>query len=267
MTRSRFAFAFVLIFLGVLCRAPAVRADDCPRIISQSPYLTRALEWLGRGGCIVGVSRYDREELRLPRTGGVLDPDAAAIDALAPDLLVTSNWADADLMTKVTPVGTRLLRVDGFTSLADVENMLKTLAEASRAKDSAAKIAAFSKTWREAAKKLAATNRGRRVLVLSSCMGSPYSFGRKHLVGDVFTQAGFEVVESAAKIHHADIETLITAAKPEIVVALGSPSAESCRLIAPRLKVSVVGLNAAHFIHPGPGLLEAYAEMLEVFNQ
>ncbi|MDR0736795.1 MAG: ABC transporter substrate-binding protein [Zoogloeaceae bacterium] len=252
--------------LCLLILPPAVRADDCPRIVSQSPYLTRALEWLGRGACIVGVSRYEREDMALPRTGGILDPDAEAIHALAPDLIVTSNWADAERMAKVTPPGARLLRLDGFSSLADVENMLETLAKASRAKDGAAKIAAFGKTWREAASRLAAQNRGRRVLVLSSCMGSPYSFGREHLIGDIFAQAGFDIAESAPKIHHADIKTLIAKANPEIVVALGSQSAESCRMIAPSLKVKVVGLDAAHFIHPGPGLLEAYAEMLEAFQ-
>ncbi|MDR2365762.1 MAG: ABC transporter substrate-binding protein [Zoogloeaceae bacterium] len=266
MTR-RSCFACALALVGALCVTPAARADDCPRIVSQSPYLTRALEWLGRGGCIVGVSRYDREELALPRTGGILDPDAEAIAALSPDLFVTSNWADAERMERITPSGARLLRLDGFSSLADVENMLATLAKASRAKNAAARVAAFGKAWRAAARKLAARNKGKRVLVLSSCMGNPYSFGRGHLVGDLFTQAGFEVVENAPKIRHADIETLIAEGRPEIVVALGSQSAESCRAIAPDPGFNVVGLDAAHFIHPGPGLLEAYAEMLEVFGE
>jgi iron complex transport system substrate-binding protein len=146
--------------------------------------------------------------------------------------------------------------------------MLKTLAEASRAENGAAKIAAFSKAWRDAAQKIAAKNKGKRVLVLSSCMGNAYSFGRAHLVGDLFTQAGFEVVESTPeKIRHADIKTLIAASRPEIVAALGSQSAEASRALASDLNLDVVGLDAAHFIHPGPGLLEAYAEMLEVFGE
>ncbi|MDR3159055.1 MAG: helical backbone metal receptor [Zoogloeaceae bacterium] len=265
MTRSCFAFVFALVFLGVSCLMPVVLANDCPRIVSQSPYLTRALEWLGRGECIVGVSRYEREDMALPRTGGILDPDAEAIRALAPDLIVASNWADAKRMASATPPGARLLRLDGFTSLADVESMLRTLAKASRAKNGAARIAAFGKAWRQAAKKLAAQNCGKRVLVLSSCMEEPYAFGRKHLIGDIFTQAGFEVAESAEKVRHADIETLIMEAKPEIVVALGSQSAESCRMLAPSLDVRVVGFDADHFIHPGPGLLQAYAEMLKAF--
>ena len=261
------AWRALCLLSSVLCLLlPVARAGDCPRIVSQSPYLTRALEWLGRGACIVGVSRYDREEMALPRTGGILDPDAEAIRALAPDLIVTSNWADAEQMAKVTPPGARLLRLDGFASLADVEIMLNALAEASHARDGAAKIAAFGKAWREAAQGLAAKNQGKRVLVLSSCMGKPYAFGRGHLVGDLFAQAGFEIAETAPKIRHADVETLIMEANPEIVIALGNPAAESCRGIAPRLKVRIVCLDAAPFIHPGPGLLKAYAEILEVFD-
>ncbi|MDR2626060.1 MAG: ABC transporter substrate-binding protein [Zoogloeaceae bacterium] len=263
---ARESFSLLSLALCLLLLTPAAaRASDCPRIISQSPYLTRALKWLGRGECIVGVSRYEREDMALPRTGGILDPDAEAIRALAPDLIVTSNWADAERMARVTPPGARLLRLDGFGSLADVENMLRTLAKASRAKDGAAKIAAFGRAWRQAAQKLAAQNRGKRVLVLSSCGGEPYAFGRKHLVGDIFAQAGFEVVESAEKVRHADVKTLMTETKPEIVVALGSASAESCRMLAPSLDIRVVGLDADHFIHPGPDLLQAYAEMLEAF--
>lgn len=55
---------------------------DCPRIVSQSPYITRVLIWLGLERCIVGVSRYDA--LDRPKTGGVIDPDADAIALLEP---------------------------------------------------------------------------------------------------------------------------------------------------------------------------------------
>jgi len=101
---------------GLLALASLNVSAGCPRIISQSPYLTIALEWMERGDCIVGVSRYDRRAL--PRTGGVIDPDGAAIEKLRPDLIVTSNWSDADTMELVTPPGARMLRLNGFASLA-----------------------------------------------------------------------------------------------------------------------------------------------------
>ncbi|MCL2162776.1 MAG: hypothetical protein FWH56_13115, partial [Betaproteobacteria bacterium] len=81
--------AFLLAFSAQAAdSSPNGAQPPCPRIVSQSPYLTLALKWLERGDCIVGVSRYDREYPALPRTGGVLDPDQAAIAAVRPDLIV-----------------------------------------------------------------------------------------------------------------------------------------------------------------------------------
>lgn len=104
-----------LVLASLLALASLNASAGCPRIVSQSPYLTVALEWLGRGDCIVGVSRYDRRAL--PRTGGVIDPDGTAIEKLRPDLIVASNWSDADTMELVTPPGPRLL--DGLEDLAE----------------------------------------------------------------------------------------------------------------------------------------------------
>ncbi len=121
-----------LLFSLLLAGAPTAFAADCPRIVSQSPYLTLALEWLERGDCLVGVSRYDRLRPALPRTGGVMDPDAEAIALLEPELFVTSNWTSADTVAALLPPGTRALRVDGFRSMADVEAMLRSLRRGER---------------------------------------------------------------------------------------------------------------------------------------
>ena len=64
----------------LLAAAPALAAGDCPRIISQSPYISHTLAWLELDHCIVGASRYDRGDH--PDTGGILDPDGGAIAAL-----------------------------------------------------------------------------------------------------------------------------------------------------------------------------------------
>lgn len=64
---------------------------DCPRIISQSPYITHQLDYLGLKNCIVGTSRYDNLK-DIPNTGGIIDPDAQAIAQLKPDLWITSVW-------------------------------------------------------------------------------------------------------------------------------------------------------------------------------
>lgn len=248
----------------------------CPRIVSQSPYLTLALTWLERGDCIVGVSRYDRELPALPRTGGVLDPDQAAIAAVRPDLVVTSNWADQSTMDAVTPKGARLLRMDGFGSMRDVEEMLQTLARESGAPASAQdKIADFSRQWRAIAQRLSSqrAKTGQRVLLISSCMGNPFSFGRQHLIGDIFAQAGFEIAETAPKIRHLihgqdipNIETLINTIRPNIIVAFSNDSAKYCNVIAPRTGAKLIVLDGGPFVHPGPGLLRAWEIVQKAFD-
>jgi len=255
-----------LLTLLLFLAAPALAA--CPRIVSQAPYLTLALQWLGQGPCIVGVSRYDRQLPQLPRTGGMLDPDGAAIAALKPDLIVASDWASAASLSAITPPGARLLRLNGFASLAETESMLATLARASRAPGARQKLQDFSRRWRQLAAQV--QGKGRKVLLVSACSGSPYSFGRQHLVGDLFTQAGFEVVETAAKIRHlrpgaeiADLETLVERTRPDILVSFTPQSTDHCSMIAPTLPVRIVSLEGEDFFHPGPGLLRALAQMRE----
>ncbi|MDR3087559.1 MAG: ABC transporter substrate-binding protein [Azoarcus sp.] len=262
--------------VGDATQKTVASSSACPRIVSQSPYLTLALEWLDRGECIVGLSRYDRAFPALPRTGGVLDPDQAAIAALYPDLIVSSNWADQETMKAVTPEGARLLRLDGFGSMNDAEEMLRTLAlESGASAATREKITDFSRQWRSIAQKLSQRQREhrQRALLVSTCMGNPFSFGRQHLIGDIFAQAGFEIVETAPKVRHLvngqdipDLETLIDKTRPDIIVAFSNESAEYCRMIAPRAKANVIILDGAPFIHPGPGLLQAYESIQKAFD-
>src|SRR5262249_40036148 len=61
------------------------------RIVSLVPATTEMLFAMGVGDRIVGVGNYDRfppEVSRLPRVGGLVDPDTERILALRPDLVV-----------------------------------------------------------------------------------------------------------------------------------------------------------------------------------
>lgn len=246
---------------------PTAAMAECPRIVSQSPYLTAALEWLGRGDCVVGVSRYDSRAL--PHTGGVMDPDAAAIAALKPDLIVASDWADEEVMQAVTPSGTRLLRLGGFHSIVDTEAMLMALAGASDVPDGAARVAAFRDELQRRAD--AVNGDGKRALVISACGGrAPYSFGREHFIGEIFTLAGFDVVETTPRVRHlrageeiSGIAAAVEQFKPEIVFALNDESARQCHAEIGALPVRVIALERDHFFHPGPNVLEGLTELAD----
>jgi len=255
------------LLTGLCVLLPVSALADCPRIVSQSPYLTEALEWLGRGDCIVGVSRYDRRDL--PRTGGVLDPDAAAIAALKPDLIVSSDWADDEKMRAVTPPGVKLVRLGGFGSIEDTEAMLLALAGASDVADGETRVIAFREEMQRRAAQV--HGNGKRALVLSACGGgAPYSFGRNHFVGEVFGLAGFDVVDAAAGVRHlrpgeeiTGIAAAVEHFKPEVVFALTDESAKQCNAEISALPVRVIALERDHFFHPGPGILQGLDELAE----
>lgn len=253
----RFALP-LLLFLALPAWA------DCPRIVSQAPYLTRALNWLGLGPCIVGVGRYDTEDL--PRTGGVLDPDAAAIAALKPDLAVNADWIPADAWRAAVPSGTRALRVGGFGSMAEVEAMLVELAEAAGDPKAVARAKEFGPAWRRAAARI--DGHGRRALLVSACSGAPYSFGRRTWLHDLFTTAGYQVVDDHDKIRHLqsgeeipDIETLVARTRPDVMFAFTPAAADACDAALGALPVRVVGLEGSAFLHPGPALLRGLADL------
>ena len=254
---------------GLLLVLALPAAAACPRIVSQSPYITQALDWLGRGDCIVGVSRYDKREL--PRTGGVKDPDVGAIAALNPDLVVVSKGTDPALLDMLEPEA-RILQVDGFDSMAETEAMLTSLAEAAGVTDGKAKVAAYAREWR--ARAAAVKGGGKRVLVISACSAQPYSFGRGHVVGDAFAHAGFEVVETAERIRHLrpgeEIPGIVAAVerfKPELLFSLTPENAETCSAELGLVSVPVVGLEGRHFFHPGPALLTGLAQLAEQAKQ
>jgi len=238
--------------------AGSAAENGCPRIISQSPYVTHTLEWLELKGCIVGTSRYDT--LGLPTTGGVMDPDAEAIEMLQPELIFTSRWTDAELLQLITPDGASSFRLGGFKGMAEVEQNLTTIGDAAGIANTEAKAAAFSREWQTRAKAVA--GEGRRILLLSACSTIPYSYGPNTWLHDLFTTAGFHNVERFPRLRHLrgdgkykTVAELIDGLKPELIFSFTPDSSRSCSAIPPRKGVKIISLSGKHFLHPAPGPL------------
>lgn len=260
----RLLSALVLCCLPLLAQAQVQAQANCPRIVSQSPYISAALDWLGLGGCIVGVSRYDPRDL--PRTGGVIDPDADAIALLDPQLLITSNWTRAETWQAVAPPGAKALRVDGFRGMAGVEAMLRDIGAAAGVAGIDARVERFAADWRAAAKRVGGG--GRRVLILSACGEAPYSFGRGTTLHELFTAAGFEVVADHDSIRNfrpgtaaGDVAAWIASRRPDYLFALKNRRDEACNAAIAQPGVPILPLGGAHFTHPGPGLLDGLEEL------
>ncbi|HCD35535.1 ABC transporter substrate-binding protein [Chlorobium phaeovibrioides] len=241
---------------------------EAKRIVSQSPFITYTLEYLGLSDSIVGVSRYDF--LDLPQTGGIIDPDSAAIAALDPDIILTSNWTDPKTLRNVTPDGTKALVLYGFEGMKEVEKSLRVLTKELDVPGGKAKADAFPSAWRSEARKVCGG--GRRVLILSSCVGSPFSFGRRTYLFDLFTEAGFRVVEDHETIRHMNpsepiktISGLVSRTRPEIVFVLHDAD-HGCAVNLDIPDVELIELDGNHFVYPAPILLKGLKDLQDIFS-
>ncbi len=254
-----------LLLLCLLCLPGLIQAAECPRIISQSPYISRVIDWLGLARCIVGVSRYD--SMPLPHTGGVIDPDAPAIADLEPDLLIFSEWTAEDVARKATPPGAASIRVGGLRGLAGMEEMMRDVGRAVGVSNIDQRLAAFDADWRSAAKM---DSRGRRVLILSACGPAPYSYGKGTTLHELITAAGFQVVADHDSIRNfkpgapdGDVAAWITAREPELILGLQDRRATSCNPAVAKPGIPILPLAAEHFTHPGPDFLAGLHELKE----
>jgi ABC-type Fe3+-hydroxamate transport system substrate-binding protein len=247
----------VLLLGGGLAHA----AQDCPTLVSQSPYITHTLEWMGLKHCIIGTSRY--EDLGLSQTGGVLDPDAETIALLHPDILLSSDWITEEKARAITPSGSRVYRLHGFQAMSQIEDNLTTIADAMDLQEPNAFAERFHKLWRKRLTQLHGGNT--KVLLLSACSGNPYSFGKNTWLYDLFTQAGFQVVENHDNIRLMEpdkLGELIDRLQPELVFVFESKAARQCRLITPRTPVQIITLDGEKLLEPSPALLDGLDKLI-----
>jgi len=89
---SALVFALVILTAGGRASSAPTTTDENPhRIVSLVPATTEMLFAMGAGDRLAGVSNYDRfppEVARLPRVGGLLDPNVERLLALKPDLVI-----------------------------------------------------------------------------------------------------------------------------------------------------------------------------------
>ena len=234
-------------------------ANSCPRIISQSPYISDMLDYIGMGRCIVGVSRYSKRDL--PHTGGILDPDVEAIDALMPDLIITSDWSKEKTLKAATPKGATSIRLKSFNKMSQLEENMNTIIKATHWKGATEKINSFKKAWRTKVKQVKGNNK--KVLLLSACSGNAYSFGPNSRLHDLFTQAGFKVVETKGKIRHVrpgneieHITALLDRYQPDLLFIFEQRLKKSCQMMMPKVPVSIISFDGRKFLHPTTEILE-----------
>ena len=254
----------IILIAALLLNAAVAAEPACPRIVSQSPYITKSLQWLGLESCIVGVSRYD--ELDRAHTGGVLDPDSDLIAALQPELLFTSDWTPVEKLAAITPQGTRSFRLRGFASMAEIEENLRLIGREAGIPDINARVTDFHRQWTNLAAKI--NGNGKKVLLLSACSGMPYSFGQQRWLSDLFNHAGFANVETAEKLRHikpgeevTTLNALINELEPDLLFVFERKESQQCAFIKPKTPLTIINLDGEKFLHPAPIVLEGLAEL------
>ncbi|WP_373071711.1 ABC transporter substrate-binding protein [Sulfurimonas sp.] len=250
--------------------------DKCKnkRIISQSPYITHALDFFGMKECIVGASIYDEQvDPYLPRTGKVFVPDKDAIAKLKPDFIFTSDWTKKSVMADITSKGAKTFMLHGFQSMEQVENNLYVIGNVLKIKEFQNKVKNFSKEWRDLARSI--KHKNKKVLLMSACSHDPYSYGTNTYLGDMFSEAGFDVVDKSnkVKIFHIskdknELDEFIKEFKPDFIFGfVPYTQANVCSVLETNKKLPIIYLNGDKFLHPAPTLLDGLKELKSKENE
>lgn len=259
--------SLTLLFTTVLEAKTPSKCQN-KRIISQSPYITHAIDFFGYKECIVGASIYDEQvDKNLPRTGKVFVPDKDAIAKLHPDYIFTSDWTKKSVMADMTPKGAKAFMLHGFQSMEQVENNLYTIGNVLKIKDFQTKVKNFSHEWRELAH--AIKHKNKKVILMSACSHDPYSYGTNTYLGDLFSEAGFDVVDKSNNVKvfkitkdKNELDEFIKEFRPDFIFGfVPYTKASTCSVLETNKKLPIIYLNGDNFLHPAPILLKGLKEL------
>lgn len=155
--------------------APTQRASAPPsRIVSLVPATTEMIFAMGAGDRLVGVGSYDRyppEVSRLPRLGGLLDPNVEQLIAMRPDLVIFYE-TQTELRRQLERTGIQTFAYTQGT-LGDVTTTLRAVANRiGRGADGERTAAAIEARLNAVRSRVAGRPRPRTLLVFGREPGS-----------------------------------------------------------------------------------------------
>ncbi|MHB8417503.1 MAG: ABC transporter substrate-binding protein [Myxococcales bacterium] len=241
-------------------------AEPARRVVSLVPSLTDLVLALGKGGRLVGVSRFDDDPrlAALPRVGGYLDPNVEAVVALRPDLVLAYDGVEEGrTVAALRRAGLRVLalRADALpeieASAAQVAAALGAGAAGERLRESMeATLAHVRERARGAPVRRIAVVVGWRPLVLA---------GRSSYLETLLEAAGARnIVEGDLAWPTYSLEALV-ATSPEVVVD-GAPqegdatSSGLLELLRQR-GARIIRLPDGDLFRPGPRALHGLEEL------
>lgn len=288
--RHRRGRIVLLVLVAALagCRAAnqTARASKPPeRVISIVPAVTEMLFAIGAGPRVIAVSSFDHwppEAERLPRVGGLLDPDIERIISLRPDLLVL-DASQAEVASKAGSAGIRVYsyKLGGLDNLArTMRDLGKVLGMEREADAAAGSIEARLAAIRN---RVARLPRPRTLLVFGREQGALRAIdvsGGEGFLHDILQLAGGENVFGSEKREwvRVGVESILAAA-PEVIIELHygyhlTParlrSERAAWNTVPALPAVRSGrvyfLEGDKFVVPGPRVVDAAEEIAGVLH-
>jgi iron complex transport system substrate-binding protein len=271
--------------VAVVAFATTGSAAPPQRIISMIPAVTEMLFAIGDGQRLVGVTSYDRfppEVARIPRLGGLLDPNVERILALRPDLVVLYN-TQVELKQRLDRAGIDYYSYE-HRALADITTTLRTIgARIGSAERANAAAAGMEGAIAAIRKSVSGVPRPRTLLVFErdrSSLRNIYASGGYGFLHDMLDAAGGENVFADIKRQSVEVSTeMILARKPDVVIELWygdlakdldlsrQPQVWNAVGSVPAVRTHrVYELAGDEFVVPGPRVVAATRRLAETLH-
>ncbi len=255
-------------------------AAPCQRVIALAPNLGETLFALGLGDRVVGVGDYSHwppEVEKLPRLGGLFNPNLEKIVALKPDLAVLVP-SERDLGEKLQRFGVDALVLSN-ESLDDIERSFHTLADRCGVPEAGERLAA---EWRQGLRPDPLPGAPRVLLSTGRPAGRLADLvvaGPRTFLDELLQRLGAVNVFGDAPIRYPEVGMEeIVARAPDVVIELRAdpvPPDVARRLVAdwkilpqvPAVREGRVEVIAGdHILIPGPRLPRFYRELRAVLD-
>jgi len=270
----------------VLLAGSAKASQQIPRrIVSLVPATTEMLFAIGAGDRVAGVSSYDRhppEVERLPRLGGLLDPNVERLLALKPDLVVVYG-TQSDLRRQLESAGIPTFPYV-HRGLADITETIRALGARVGSEREARALADRMETQLASIRsRVAGRPRPKTLLVFGREPGSlrriDASGGYGFLHDMLDTAGGADVLADIARESVQMSAEMVLARAPEVIIELrygaadSGPTVDSVRgawsalPAVPAVKTGRIHLLVGdEFVVPGPRVVAAVQRLAAVLH-
>jgi iron complex transport system substrate-binding protein len=274
-----------LLTVALLVASLTLQAAPIRRVVSLVPATTEILFAIGASDRLVGVGSYDNyppEATKLPRLGGLLDPDVERLLALKPDLVVVySTQSELRRQLEAAGIPTFLYVHRG---LPDVTQTIRTLGARVEAKQAADNLAdRINAQLADIRSRVAGRPRPRTLLVIGREAGSlrgVSASGGYGFLHDMLEVAG--ATDVLADIERESVQVsneMILARAPDVIIELHyGADARVARIDAERKVWDRLGslpavknhrvhlLVGDEFVVPGPRVVDATRKLAQTLH-